>query len=221
MEHKELSFQEFEKACKTLKGNKVIGCDGLSSNIIMDVYDSIKVILFKIFKESLEEAAFPEKLKIAKLIPVFKKGDEENVENYRPISIFPVFSKVLERIMHNPLYEYFMNNNLFHENQFGFQINNSTGHAILQSTRDIAQNFDNGKFTLGVFIDLLKDFDTVDHQILLKKLKNYEVNEKKLTWLRSYFLQRKQYIENSNGIKYLRKLIVVSRRGLYLDHYSY
>ena len=71
MEHKELSFQEFEKAFKTLKRNKAIGYDGLSGNIIMDVYDSIKVILFKIFKASLEEAVFPEKLKIAKVIPVF------------------------------------------------------------------------------------------------------------------------------------------------------
>ena len=145
MEHRELSFQEFEKAFNALKRNKIIGSDGLNSNIIMDVYDSIKVILFKIFKESLEEAAFPEKLKIAKLIPVFKKGDKENVENYRPISIFPVFSNVLERIMYNPLYEYFMNNNLFHENQFGFQINNSTEHSVLQFTCDIPQNFENGK----------------------------------------------------------------------------
>ena len=64
-----------------------------------------------------------------------------------------------------------MNNNLLHENQFGFEINNSTEHAILYFTRDITQNFDNGKFTSGVFIDLLKAFDTVDHQILLKKLK--------------------------------------------------
>ena len=74
MEHKELSFQELEKAFKTLKRNKVIGYDGFSGNIIMDVYDSMKVILFKIFKASLEEAVFPEKLKIAKVIPVFKKG---------------------------------------------------------------------------------------------------------------------------------------------------
>ena len=132
MEHKELSFQEFEKAFKTLKRNKAIGYDGLSGNIIMDVYDSIKVILFKIFKASLEEAVFPEKLKIAKVIPVFKKGDKENIENYRPISILPVFSKVLERIMYNRLYEYFMNNNLLHENQFGFQINDATEHTILQ-----------------------------------------------------------------------------------------
>ena len=155
MEQKEISFQKFEKAFKMLKRNKAIGYDSLSGNIIMDVYDSIKVILFKILKASLKEAVFPEKLKIAKVISVFKKGDKEN--------ILPVFSKVLERIMYNRLYEYFMNNNLLHENQFGFQINNSTEHAILQFTRDIAQNFDNGKFTLGVFIDLSKDFDTVDY----------------------------------------------------------
>ena len=128
------------------------------------------------------------------------------IENYRPISILPVSSKVLEHIMYNLLYEYFMNNDLLLENQFGFQINNSNEHAILQFTRDIAQNFDISKFTLGVFIDLSKAFDTVDHQILLKKLKHYGVNEKTLAWLRSYLFQRKQYIENSNDIKYLLEI---------------
>ena len=99
-----------------------------------------------------------------------------------------------------------MNSNLLHESQFGFQINNPTEHAILQFTGDIAQNFDNGKFTLGVFIDLSKAFDTVDHQILLKKLIHYGVNEKILAWLRCYLFQRKQYIENSNDIKYLLEI---------------
>ena len=121
--------------------------------------------------------------------------------------------------MYNRLREYFMNNNLLHKNQFGFQINNSTEHAILQFTRDIVQTFDNGKFTLGVFIDLLEAFDTVNHQILLKKLKHYWVNEKTLAWIRSYLLQRKQYVENSNDIKYLLEIDWGSRRGLYLDHY--
>ena len=114
-----------------------------------------------------------------------------------------------------------MNNNLLYENQFSFQINNSTEHAILQFTRDIAQNVDNSKFTLGVSIDHSnsKAFDTVDHQILLQKLKHYGVNEK--TWLGSEVIFSKE----NNILKivitsniYL-KLIVVSRRGLYLGHY--
>ena len=95
MEHKELSFQEFEKAFNALKRNKIIGSDGLNSNIIMNVYNSAKVILFKIFKASPEEAVFPEKLEIAKVIPVFKMDDKENAEKYRPISILPVFLKCL------------------------------------------------------------------------------------------------------------------------------
>ena len=128
---KKLSFKEFKKAFKTLKRNKAIGDDGLSGNIIMNVYDSIKVILFKISKASLEEAVFREKLKITKVIPVSKKGDKENIENYRAISILPVFSKVPELIMYNRFYKCFMNNNLLHESQFGFQVNNPTEHAIL------------------------------------------------------------------------------------------
>ena len=79
MVHKELSFQEFKKV--TLKRNKVIGCDGLKNNTIIDVYDFIKVIIFKNFKASLEEAVFPEKIKNTKIILIFKKGDKENVEN--------------------------------------------------------------------------------------------------------------------------------------------
>ena len=88
MEHNEFSIQEFEKAFKTLEQNNFIVCNGVNGNITIDVYDSIKVIPFKNFKASLEEAVFPEKL-----IPVFRKGEKENVENYRPISILPFFSQ--------------------------------------------------------------------------------------------------------------------------------
>ena len=204
MEHKELSFQEFEKAFKAINRNNAIGCNGLNGNIIIDVYNSIKVILFKILKASLEETVFPEKLKIAEVIPVFKKGDKENVENYRLISILPV-SKMLERIVYNRLYEYFMNNNLLHENQFGCQINNSTEHTILQFKRDIAQNFDN-----GIFTKLSKAFDTVDHQILLNKLTQYGVNKKTLAWLQVIFSKENNILKIIITSNIYLKLIVVS-----------
>ena len=126
---------------------------------------------------------------------------------------------MLERIMYNSLYECFMNNNLLHENQFGFQISNSTGHAMLQFIRHITENIDNGKFTLGAVIDPSKAFDTVDHQILLKKLKHYGVNEKAMAWLQSYLFQRKNILKILITSYVYLKLIVVSRRGLYLDHY--
>ena len=88
----------------------------------------------------MKKQTFFEKRKIAKFIPVFKKGDREVTENYRLVSVLPVFSKVLECIMYNCVYEYFMNNNVLQENQLGSQINNSTEHAILQFPRDISQN---------------------------------------------------------------------------------
>ena len=93
--------------------------------------------------------------------------------------------------MYNRLYEFFMNNNLLYKTQFGFQINNSTVHAILQFTRDIAKTFNYGKFILGIFTDLSKAFDTVDHKILQGKLKHCGVNERIFPWLQSCLLKRK------------------------------
>ena len=160
----------------------------------------------KFLRHLLKKQSFLKNVKSQKLFQFLKKVDKENVGNYRPISILPVCSKVLERIMYSHLYEYFKNKNLLHENQFNFQINNSNGHKILQFTCDNTQNFDNAKFTLDVFIDLSEVFDTVNRQILLKNLNYYEVNEKTSTWLQSYLLKRKQYIENNNDIKYLLEI---------------
>ena len=107
-------------------------------------------------------------LKIAKVTPIVKSGAKDNVSNYRPISIVPVFSKVLERIVYNRVYNHLNSKGLLYEKQFGFQRNNSTEHAIFQLTRDITSSFEKGEYTLGVFIDFSKAFDTVEHQILIK-----------------------------------------------------
>ena len=162
------------------------GFDDLSSNIIIDAYDSLKNILFHVFKVSIKQGIFPHSLKIAKVTPIFKSGAKDNVSNYRPISILPVFSKVLERIMYKAVYNHLDSKGLLYEKQFGFQRNHSTEHAILQLTRDITSSFEKWEYTLGVFIDLSKAFDTVDHQILTKKLQYYGIDGTALEWFKSY-----------------------------------
>ena len=96
--------------------------------------------------------------------------------------------------MYNRFYSFLVKNYILYDKQFGFQKEQSTEHAILQLTNQILQSFDQDKFTIGVFIDLSKAFDTVDHNILLKKLPFYGVRNNNLNWFRSYLSNRKQYI---------------------------
>ena len=118
----DLTTEEFETAFKSLKRNKVAGTDTINSSIVLDTYNEIKDVLFLIFKTSLQQVTFPDKLKIVKVTPLSKSGDEENVTNYRPISVLPVFSKILERIMCNQIYKHLKSNNLLYDKQFGFQL---------------------------------------------------------------------------------------------------
>ena len=113
MQFEKLNFGEFEEAFKSLKRNKAASFDDLNHNIIIDVYDSSKNILFHVFKVSIQQGIFPDSLKIAKVTPTFKSGDKDNRSNYRPISTLPVFSKVLERIMVTEILKaFYMKNDL-------------------------------------------------------------------------------------------------------------
>lgn len=100
--------------------------------------------------------------------------------------------------MYNRIYSYLVSNNLLYNNQFGFKKNNSTEHAIIQFVREVSNSFQKSQYTLGVFIDLSKAFDTVDHKILLEKLKYYGINCSTIKWLKSYLSIRKQFVFNNN-----------------------
>ena len=106
----------------------------------------------------------------------------------------PVFSKIFERVIYNRIYSHLKNNNLLYPKQFGFQKNTSTEHAILELVDQITKSFDNNKFTLGVFIDLSKAFDTVDHEILLNKLHHYGIQGTTYKWIKSYLSRRKHFV---------------------------
>ena len=142
----------------------------------------------------MNEGIFPEQLKVANVSSIFKVGNIEEMGNYRPISVLPIFSKVLERITYNRAYQYFKENDMFFPKQFGFQVNNSTHHAILNLTDDILTSFEKGQFTLRVFIDLSKAFDTVNHNILLHKLEFYGIKGKCRNWFKSYLKDRQQFV---------------------------
>ena len=114
---------------------------------------------------------FPEKIKIAKVIPLFENGDPENITNYRPISVLPWFSKVLQPIMYKRLFKYLCEEKLLYSKHFGFRKGHSTDHAIVHLVDQIYESSENDYYTLGVFIDLFKAFDIVDHSISLKKMK--------------------------------------------------
>ena len=103
--------------------------------------------------------------------------------------------------MHNRLYSYLVNKKILYSKQFGFQKGHSTEHAIAQLADQIHKSFENDNYTLGVFIDLYKAFDTVDHAMLLKKLENYGIKDTNLAWFRSYLTNRKQWIQITNDSK--------------------
>ena len=139
-----------------------------------------------IFNESITLGIFPDKLKCAKIIQIHKKGSPTDPSKYRPISLFSIYSKILEKLMYKRLYKCLDKMDAFHFLQFGFREKHSTNHALISMTETIQNTLDNGKYSCGIFIDLKKAFDTVNHSILLKKMDHYGIRGIALDWFSSY-----------------------------------
>ena len=123
------------------------------------------------------------------------------MSNYRPISVLPCFSKLLERNMYNRLYKYLTTEKLLYSKQFGFQTGLSTEHAIVKLVDQIYKSFEKDHYTLGAFMDFLKAFDTVDHTILIRKLEMYGIKGINIAWFRSYLTNRVQYISLTHDLE--------------------
>ena len=173
---------------------KATGHASIPLKWIKIVADLIAIPLCRIVNLSFSKGVFPELLKTAKVIPSFKAGSADDVNNYRPISLLSIFDKILEKIMHKQLYAFLEEKEVLFKNQFGFRKKCSTGHSLIEITEKIRESIDKGKFGCGIFIDLKKAFDTVNHKILLTKLEHYGIRGNMLKWFESYLTNRKQYV---------------------------
>ena len=181
-----------------MKTKTSYGVDNMSNKILKSIKNEIIKPLTLIINQSLTTGIFPDKLKLAKVIPIHKKGNMQELENYRPISILPSVSKVLEKVIHKQLFNHFTENGLFYNSQYGFRQGHSTELAALELVDKIVSSIDNKCTSLNIFIDLSKAFDTLDHQILLCKLKHYGIKGNSIKLLSSYLQHRKQTVQFKN-----------------------
>jgi hypothetical protein len=171
------------------------GFDGISSKLLKSIKTAVVKPITIIINQMINTGIFPDKLKIGKIIPVYKKDDETQFTNYRPISLLPTISKIFERILFKQLYKFFLDNNLFYNSQYGFREGHSTEYATLELVDRITLEMDNMNTPIEIFLDLSKAFDTLDHHILIKKLEYYGLQGLSIKLMKSYLLDRKQYVE--------------------------
>ena len=136
-----------------------------------------------------------QKLKTSKITPIFKAGEDNDPNSYRPISILSVFNRIFEKLMYNRLIQFTEHNKLLNNEEYGFRTGHSTTHAVLDIVNTIPNNMDNRLFSCAVFIDLQKAFDSVNHSILIKKLDYLGVRGCINSWFESYLSGRKQTTE--------------------------
>ena len=170
------------------------GCDAIPVNIIKVSIRHIAEPLSELINKSFLTGSFPDRLKIAKVCPVFKNGDKHLFSNYMPISILSNFSKIYEKVVSKRLLSFLEAGNILVEKKYGFRHGRSAYMAIIEMVDRISAAIDNGEYPIGILIDLSKAFDTINHSILLDKLEYYGIRGFALKWFESYLYSRQQYV---------------------------
>ena len=197
LENEHFDINNYEGVYRNRKTG-IRGYDEISAKIVKSSINAIVSPLCNIFNSSLEKGIFPNALKIAKVIPIYKNGSKNMLNNHRPISILSIFSKILEKIVYDKLTSFIEKHNILHNKQFGFRKGYSTTHALIELTDKIAKAFEKKHIVISLFLDLSKAFDCIDHSILLKKLKYYGIRGNAIQWFESYLCNRKQYVSVDN-----------------------
>ena len=186
--------------------NKSSGIDSISPQVLKDNRHYFSEPLAYLFNLSLSNGIVPDRFKIAKVVPLFKKGDQTVLSNYRPISLLNIYSKLLEKLVHKRLYNFLEANKSLYNYQFGFRKNHSTALALLEVMDECYENIDKNLNVVGIYFDLQKAFDTVNHEILLNKLYNYGIRGVMFNWIKNYLTNRKQFTIVNNVISEIESI---------------
>ena len=197
---------EIELIIKNLDESKSTGSCPIPTKILKLCSNIISPVFSDICNASFDEGIFPDMNKIAKVIPIHKKGLTTDINNYRPISLLSTFSKIMEKIVASRLKSFLELHAIISPTQFGFQAGHSTVHSLISITETINKSIEQNKFGCGIFIDLKKAFDTVNHKVLLQKLEHYGIRDKSFLWFKSYLTDRKQYVCLNNVESDLKNL---------------
>lgn len=193
-------IQEIILIINSLKNTNSVGIDSISAKIIKQNKESLAGLLVYICNLSFETGTFPDIFKKSVITPIFKQGDKNIISNYRPISILPTMSKILEKIINKQLVNYLESHNLLAKNQYGFRKKRSATDAVYDLVDCIVRKLDDGKKCITIFLDLAKAFDTVSTHILLRKLEQMGIRGLPLQLLKSYLSNRYQSVKIGNVI---------------------
>jgi len=189
----EVSEHEVALVISRLKENSATGFDDISSKVIKRTPGLIKPLHYLV-NLMITAHYFPDLLKVARVVVVYKSGARNEAGNYRPISVLSVFSKIFESLLYSELYSYIEDNRLLSTFQYGFRRGYSTEQALLKIKENILYSFEKGQYTIGLFFDIRKAFDSLDHRRLLAKLEHYGIRNQSLKLLKHYLQGRKQYV---------------------------
>ena len=182
-------------ACKKLSNKTSADAAGFKQNIVLQDIDILAPILAHLINCSQKTGVFPESAKLAKVIPVYKnKGDKHTFGNYRPVALLPIFSKIMERLIYDKVFDFLVRYEILFESQYGFRAGHNTTHATLDFVHVIEDAIESNNYAIGVFCDLSKAFDTLNHEILLTKLHHYGIRNKEWQWFQSYLQGRCQFV---------------------------
>ena len=182
------------KIIESLPTKNSSGYDEISTKLLKEVKHEIVEPLIHVINQSLACGIFPDHLKIAKITPIYKKGNKSVIDNCRPISLLPSCSKIFEKVIHCQLMQYFTMHDLFFPSQYGFRSSHSTELASVEFIDRILSFMDKNLTPFSVYMDLSKAFDTINHKILLEKLAFYGLNTTALALIQDYLSNWKQFV---------------------------